>query len=140
MNKSLKIVEARQYNIDNHGFYSEVVNRRRTSDTIAKRYRTKIQTMVTKTLNRKRKIVQQATPSPFKTRGGLRCSRRVNNTCTSSDILQATVTVYKFTPPPLYLEVVLLNRFLCSVVWIISSLFVLFFVSSHCYCIVSLSI
>jgi hypothetical protein len=59
LNKSLKIVEARRYNIDNHGIYSEVVNRRRTTDTIAKRKRTKKQTMVTKTLTRKRKIGQQ---------------------------------------------------------------------------------
>ena len=59
LNKSLKIVEARRYNIDNHGIYSEVVNRRRTTDTIAKRKRTKKQTMVTKTLTRKRQIGQQ---------------------------------------------------------------------------------
>jgi len=41
LNKSLKIVEAKQYNVDNHGFYSEVVNRRRTTDTIVKRKTTK---------------------------------------------------------------------------------------------------
>ena len=66
LNKSLKIVEARQYNIDNHGIYSEVVNRRRTTDTIAKRKRTKKQTMVTKTLTRKRKIGQQIHVVPLK--------------------------------------------------------------------------
>ena len=66
LNKSLKIVEARQYNIDNHGIYSEVVNRRRTTDTIAKRKRTKKQTMVTKTLTRKRQIGQQLHVVPLK--------------------------------------------------------------------------
>jgi predicted naringenin-chalcone synthase len=66
LNKSLKIVEARHYNIDNHEFYSEVVNQRRTTDTIVKRKITKRQTMVTKTLTRKRQIGQQIHVVPLK--------------------------------------------------------------------------
>ena len=66
LNKSLKIVEARHYDIDNHEFYSEVVNRRRTTDTIVKRKRTKRQTMVNKGNNKiteLRTILQRESPN-----------------------------------------------------------------------------